>query len=173
MSSDEGIRSYISTIGTTLSFAPNSAVNSVPVALSAAAPLHNPVGNTYFQRGETFKLLSLFIAVPYQWGLAALGPLEMSFFWEDKLFNGGPMSEVFGIGGTIYVPDVNILFPLNVIVDTPNNGGPGGPQDAWRMEVFSVAGWAMNMVNSPVALDTIVQYPRVILYVQHNFNMVA
>lgn len=168
MSSDGGIRQYISTQGTNLAFTPNSAVNSVPVALAASELFRNPLGNPFFVYGDTFKLHSVFISVPYQWGLAEVGPVVLNFHWRNRPNTASGTLPVFPFGG-LTVPDVNIIFPVNVVIETPS---PLISTD-WSLEINSISGWAMNMINSPVALDTIVQYPRVILYVQTNFNMAA
>ena len=158
---------YISTQGTNLAFTPNSAVVSVPVALAAPEAFQNPLGRPYFVRGETMRIHHVFVAMPYQWGLAALGPLELTFYWRDRLGNNGTLA-IFDLG-ELHVPDVNIIFPLDIVLDTPNVP----LNDDWQIEVNAIAGWAVNMVNSPVALDTIVQYPRVFLFVEYNYPMRA
>ncbi len=161
------ILGYISTQGTNLAFTPNSAVNSVPVSLGAPEAFRNPLGRPYFERGETIKLHHIFVALPYQWGLGELGPLELTFYWRDRLGNNGTLSPPFDLGD-VHVPDVNIIFPLDVVLDTPPTVAL---QDDWLIEIEAISGWAVNMINSPVALDAIVQYPRVFLFVEYNFSM--
>ncbi len=167
MSSDEGVRNNISNFGQNLAFTPNSAVISVPVTIAGNDPLGDAGSNTYFEYGETIIIESIFISVPYQWGLAEMGPLSLRFEWFDRLANHDALP-IFDITGGINVPDVNISFPIDSVLDTPDLA-----TDDWKIELVNVFGWNMNMLNSPAALDTIVQYPLVTMFVRSNFNMQA
>jgi len=165
MSSQQGIRNNLCTLGTNLAFTPNNAVNSVPVALAANIPFSDSFGAVYFQYGETILIESIFVSIPYQWGIAELGPLSLNFIYRDRAGNNGTLP-IFDVTGGINIPDVSINFPVNSLIDTP-----GLAVNDWRIELSAVTGWAMNMINSPASLNAIIQYPRVFLQVRSNFNL--
>ncbi len=161
------INNFITNNATGLSFTPNNAVNSVPLSLPAAVFLSASLTNPYFVFKEPVYIHDIFLFIPYQWGLAnAAVPVRLVLKWKDKNANTGFIPEL-GANGLINLPDTNQLFPINTEIPVPATA-----DSQWGIQLDAVA-VNISMINSPAALNAVVQYCRLILRCTYTSNMIT
>lgn len=166
MASEKGLVHYIRN-ETGITVTVNNTVNEVGLILTGTPPIVQTVGNPYFAPNDNVLIESISFVMPYQFGQGSLGnPMQCELYWNEFGGGDGVISE-FGANGRLFVPDVNIEYPVGAFFEWPV-----GATGKINFEIRGLLG-NVNMINAPASLHLAVLDAAVYLKVRHSLIMIG
>ena len=156
--------------GDAASFVVNNAVVDVAVVIPGLADMRDASGKFWFQRGESFRLLSVGFRLPHYFVLSQVTAIAhdetiVTIGWENRTASKAGLLPVLANGQT-WVPFGDYELALDVFVNMADVDTDG--QD-WKLQArFQPTLPRISMIGVDAALNGLTYYAPIFVKVLHN-----
>lgn len=153
-------------------FTVNTAVSEVTANFNAVpnffwGVFSTPSGLNVFEPQDNVRILSMWIVLPFCFGLGSTVP-RWGLVWKDALTTTGYTVPEWSTDGQQWIPTANIEIPIDQYL--PHNPLLGPPYSGAQLAI-GIMNLTISMINVPAALNGTTQDIQIALKVLHNSDL--